>query len=96
LTHTALAGEHLEEELGVPVDGDKFLSFLEFPYSVIHVLILLAVAAIPTLLLNLPVGVLAGIYAEKRRKRALANSKVKVRGYDVRWGVVCVAELLLA
>jgi glycerol-3-phosphate O-acyltransferase/dihydroxyacetone phosphate acyltransferase len=29
------------------------------------------------------VGVLAGIYAEARRKKALAASKVKIKGYDV-------------
>jgi len=82
---TALAGEHLEEDLNVEnVDGDKLLSFLQFPYNIVHLLILLAVAAVPILLLNLPVGMLAGLYAERRRKKALAGSKVKVRGFDVR------------
>lgn len=37
----------------------------------------------PILFLNLPVSVLAGMYAERRRKSALAKSKVKIRGFDV-------------
>lgn len=82
---TALAGEHLDEDLNVTnVDGDTLLSFLQLPYHVVHLLFLMALAAIPALMLNLPVGILAGLYAEKRRKKALANSKVKIRGYDVR------------
>jgi glycerol-3-phosphate O-acyltransferase/dihydroxyacetone phosphate acyltransferase len=55
---------------------------------IVHLLLLLALAAIPVLLLNLPVGMLAGLYAESRRKKALAASKVKIRGYDVRTGTL--------
>jgi glycerol-3-phosphate O-acyltransferase / dihydroxyacetone phosphate acyltransferase len=82
----AITGEHLEEALEdalQKVDGDKFLSFLQFIYQFVHLFALLAIAAIPSVLLNLPVGILAGIYAERRRKRALAESKVKIRGFDV-------------
>lgn len=69
---------HLED-----IDGDLVLKEMRVPYQIVHLLILLFLAAIPTLLLNFPVGVLAGIYAEKRRKKALARSKVKIRGFDV-------------
>ena len=83
----AITGEHLEEALEDAIqkaDGDTFLSLLQFIYQFAHLIILLAIAAIPSLLLNLPVGILAGVYAERRRKKALAKSKVKIRGYDVR------------
>ena len=40
-------------------------------------------AAIPAVFLNLPVGVLAGLYSERRREKALKKSKVKVRAFDV-------------
>lgn len=82
----ALSSEHLEasvEEELMQADGDKFLSFLQFPYHLIHLLTLLAVSAIPMLLLNAPIGILANLYAESRRKKALAKSKVKIHGYDV-------------
>lgn len=80
-----LSSEHLDEDLGVEnVDGDKVLGFLQWVYNIVHLLLLISLAAIPTLLLNLPVGMLAGLYAERRRVKALAKSKVKVRGFDVR------------
>mmetsp|Transcript_112056 Transcript_112056/g.323741 ORF Transcript_112056/g.323741 Transcript_112056/m.323741 type:complete len:679 (-) Transcript_112056:2143-4179(-) len=64
-------------------EGDEILKEIRLPYQIVHLLIVLALAAVPTLLINLPVGLLAGIYSEKRRKKALAKSKVKVRGFDV-------------
>ena len=62
--------------------GEDIHSFLQVPYQIVHILILLALAAVPTLFLNLPVALLAGIYSERRRKVNLAKSKVKVRGFD--------------
>lgn len=56
---------------------------LQWIYAVGHLIVLLAIAAIPTLALNLPVGVLAGLYSERRRRTALQKSKVKIHGYDV-------------
>ncbi|GAX18374.1 glycerol-3-phosphate O-acyltransferase / dihydroxyacetone phosphate acyltransferase [Fistulifera solaris] len=56
---------------------------LQWLYAVVHLVVLLMIAAVPTLLLNLPVGVLAGLYSERRRQKALQKSKVKVHGYDV-------------
>jgi glycerol-3-phosphate O-acyltransferase/dihydroxyacetone phosphate acyltransferase len=82
----ALIEEHLEE---VPiaridkVDGDRVMLTLQLFYNIVHKSILIAVSAVPMLLLNLPVGLMAGIYSERRRKTALANSKVKIKGYDV-------------
>jgi len=65
------------------IDGDTVLAEIRLPYQIVHMLVLLVLAAIPTLFLNLPVGILAGLYAERRRKRALARSKVKIRAFDV-------------
>jgi glycerol-3-phosphate O-acyltransferase / dihydroxyacetone phosphate acyltransferase len=79
----ALTEERLLDDDDHVVDGDRMLRFLQLTYNIVHKLILICVSAIPLLLLNLPVGVLAGVYAERRRKKALANSKVKVKGYDV-------------
>lgn len=80
----ALQTEKLDEEMDVRnVDGDKILSILQLLYQIGHILFLLLLAAFPVLFLNLPVGVLAGLYAERRREKLLAKSKVKIRGYDV-------------
>lgn len=78
----AIVEEHLDEPIE-NVDTDKTLGFFNILYQIIHLFGLLALAAVPILFLNLPVGLLAGIYAERRRKKALAKSKVKVKGYDV-------------
>lgn len=83
----ALNEEHLGEILDIEkVDGDNVILFLQLPYNILHKLVLILVSAIPILLLNLPVGILAGLYSERRRKKALANSKVKVKGFDVSAG----------
>lgn len=80
----ALSGKHLDEDIDVHnVDGDKILAILQLSYQILHLLFLLLIAAVPVLFLNLPVGILAGLYAEGRRKSALAKSKVKIRAYDV-------------
>jgi glycerol-3-phosphate O-acyltransferase/dihydroxyacetone phosphate acyltransferase len=65
------------------LERDDVLGVLRVPYQIVHILVLLALAAIPALFLNLPVGILAGIYSEGRRKKLLAKSKVKVRAFDV-------------
>jgi len=64
-------------------DGDAVLSFMQVIYQILHLLFLMLLAAVPSLLINLPVAVMAGIYSERRRKVLLAKSKVKVRAYDV-------------
>jgi glycerol-3-phosphate O-acyltransferase/dihydroxyacetone phosphate acyltransferase len=80
----ALKEEHLDEKLGIEkVNGDNVIRFLQLPYNIVHKLVLILVSAIPMLLLNLPVGILAGLYSERRRIKALANSIVKVKGFDV-------------
>jgi glycerol-3-phosphate O-acyltransferase/dihydroxyacetone phosphate acyltransferase len=65
------------------LDGDTVLREMRLPYQIAHVLILLLLAGIPAIFLNLPVGLIARIYAEGRRKKAVARSKVKIRGHDV-------------
>lgn len=65
------------------MDGDTVMREMRLPYQIGHFLVLLALAGIPAVFLNFPVGMLAGLYAERRRKIALAKSKVKIRGMDV-------------
>lgn len=65
------------------LEPDDVLGILRIPYQLVHIMLLLLLAAVPTLFLNLPVGLLAGIYSERRRKKLLAKSKVKVRAFDV-------------
>ena len=65
------------------IETDEILKEVRLPYQIVHLLVLLALAAIPVTFLNLPVGILAGIYSERRREKALAKSKVKVKGFDV-------------
>lgn len=66
------------------IDGDTVMREMRLPYQICHFLLLLFLAGIPVIFLNLPVGILANLYAERRRKIALAKSKVKVRGMDVK------------
>jgi len=63
--------------------GDTVLRALRLPYRMAELLLLVLVSLIPALFLNLPVGLIARLYANKRRKAALANSTVKVKGMDV-------------
>lgn len=65
------------------VDGDAILGYMDTVYQILHLLLLILLAAVPTLFINLPIGVLAGMYSESRRKVLLSQSKVKVRAYDV-------------
>lgn len=50
---------------------------------IIHLLFIAVLAALPAIFLNLPVGLASRIYSNRRRKVALAASKVKIKGYDV-------------
>lgn len=59
------------------------ISTMKLPYYIAHLIVLLLLAAIPSIFLNLPVGLVARLYANQRRKKALAASSVKVKGYDV-------------
>jgi glycerol-3-phosphate O-acyltransferase / dihydroxyacetone phosphate acyltransferase len=80
----ALKGEHLDEEIVIEnVNSDNILRLLQIGYNIAQNLTLIIVSAIPMLLLNLPVGIMAGLYSERRRKKALAHSKVKIKGFDV-------------
>jgi hypothetical protein len=92
----SLAGKHLDEDIDVQnVDGDKILGIVQLSYQILHLLFLLLIAAVPVFFLNLPVGILAGLYAESRRKRALANSKVKIRANDVSYlGALAIQQSL--
>lgn len=63
--------------------GDRFLRALRLPYRIAELLLLVLVSLIPALFLNLPVGLIARMYANKRRKAAMTVSKVKVKGMDV-------------
>jgi len=67
----------------VDIDGDTVLREMRIPYHIVHLVLMLLLAALPTILLNFPVGIIARLYANRRRKVALANSKVKVKGLDV-------------
>ena len=53
------------------------------PYRIAHMMFTIFLALIPAVLLNLPIGLLSNIYAEAKRKKALANSTVKIKGMDV-------------
>lgn len=73
----------LAKDIDKNFDRDKILGFVDLSYQILHLLFVLLLSAVPFLFLNLPVGVLAGLYSERRRKRALAKSKVKIRAFDV-------------
>jgi glycerol-3-phosphate O-acyltransferase/dihydroxyacetone phosphate acyltransferase len=64
-------------------NGEEIITDIRIGYRIVHLLILLILSAIPNIFLNLPVRILADIYAEARRKKALKKSKVKLYGYDV-------------
>jgi len=50
------------------------------------------VSALPALFLNLPVGIIARYWALHRREKALAASKVKIKGMDVMLRCVYIAR----
>mmetsp|Transcript_12590 Transcript_12590/g.18891 ORF Transcript_12590/g.18891 Transcript_12590/m.18891 type:complete len:651 (-) Transcript_12590:4-1956(-) len=65
-------------------DGrDKVMDTIRLPLRIAEILLLLFVSLLPALFLNLPVGLVARYWALHRRKKALAASKVKVKGMDV-------------
>lgn len=65
------------------LDADTVYSKMQVPHQILRLVFLLLLAAVPTLAINLPVGLLASVYSESRRKVLLSRSKVKIRGYDV-------------
>jgi len=64
-------------------DGDTVLREMRLPYQLAHIFLMVFLAAIPAAFLNLPVGLLARLYALKRRRKALRESKVKIKAFDV-------------
>jgi glycerol-3-phosphate O-acyltransferase/dihydroxyacetone phosphate acyltransferase len=62
---------------------ERIRTGIRIVYRIAHLLVLLALSALPNIFLNVPVRIMADIWAERRRKKALARSKVKIHGYDV-------------
>lgn len=76
--------DYEEAELGDgPPQGETVLHRMNIVGHITHLLFIAALAALPAIFLNLPVGLASRIYSNRRRKAALAASKVKVKGYDV-------------
>ncbi|KAL7546676.1 hypothetical protein ACHAWF_010006 [Thalassiosira exigua] len=77
-------------------DGETVLHRMNVLGHIIHLIFISVLAAIPSILLNLPVGLIARTYSNRRRKVALAASKVKIKGYDVMLSerVVCCIVLV--
>jgi glycerol-3-phosphate O-acyltransferase / dihydroxyacetone phosphate acyltransferase len=65
----------------VPTLGSPNL--LKATYTLLHLFLVALLAAIPSLILNAPVGLVARVMAETERKRALAGSVVKITARDV-------------
>lgn len=68
---------------GYGMDPDNVLREMRLPYQIGHLILLIVLGSIPTVFLNLPVGAIARLYALRRRKKALAKSKVKIKALDV-------------
>jgi len=64
-------------------EADQLLRLMRIPFRIAELLLLLLVSLIPGLFLNAPVGIIAHYWAIWRRKKALAGSKVKIKGMDV-------------
>jgi len=64
----ALSLEKLSERAAEQVFND-----LKVPYRVGHLLFVLLCSAIPAIFLNLPIGILATVYAEKKRKKVSSS-----------------------
>ena len=64
-------------------DGDVVLREMRLPFRIAELILLVAVSFIPALFLNLPVGLIARLNANRRRKQILATSSVKIKGMDV-------------
>ena len=63
--------------------GDLALREMRLPFRIAETILLLLVSLLPALFLNFPVGLIARYWALHRREKALAASKVKVKGMDV-------------
>merc|ERR1719491_1290317 len=77
--------DHEEVEIGCDTQGkgETVLHQMSVLGHICHLLAIFALASLPALLLNLPVGMASRVYSNRRRKVALAASKVKIKGYDV-------------
>jgi len=75
--HALVASEKYE------LEGDTFLREIRLPFLILRTFILFCLALLPAIGLNAPVGLIAKVYAEQRRKYALKNSKVKIHANDV-------------
>jgi glycerol-3-phosphate O-acyltransferase/dihydroxyacetone phosphate acyltransferase len=64
-------------------DGDAVIRETRLTYHIFHLVFVLLIAAVPAIALNLPVGLVARLWANQRRKKALAASKVKIHARDV-------------
>ena len=64
-------------------DGDAVIRETRLTYHIFHLIFVLLIAAVPAIALNLPVGLVARLWANQRRKKALAASKVKIHARDV-------------
>lgn len=76
----------LRRSLSITLDeqqAENLMKDVGVPYRILHMMFTIFMALIPALLLNLPIGLLSNIYAERKRKKALANSTVKIKGMDV-------------
>lgn len=79
--------DHEEVEIGSEswgnTKGETVLHRMNIVGHIIHLMFIIVLAAPPALLLNMPVGLVSRMWANRRRKKALAESKVKIKGYDV-------------
>lgn len=77
--------DHEEVEIGceTQVKAETVLHRMKILGHICHLLAIFALASLPAMLLNFPVGMASRIYSNRRRKVALAASKVKVKAYDV-------------
>ncbi|GMI44200.1 hypothetical protein TrCOL_g3463 [Triparma columacea] len=78
--------QRIQRSLSYPLDekqAETLMKDVGVPYRILHMVFTIILALIPAVLLNLPIGLLSTLYAERKRKKALANSKVKIKGMDV-------------
>lgn len=91
--------DHEEVEIGSEINGqtkaDTVLHRMNILGHICHLISVIILAALPSLLLNMPVGLASRIYSNRRRKVALAASKVKVKGYDVMLSERVLASIVL-
>jgi len=68
----------------VNYDPDELLEKMRVPWKMAHLFLAMALASLPFLVFNMPVGLAARYYGKIRQRKALAESSVKVKGNDVR------------